>query len=287
MMDVEAQIAESFERLYPVPFVTADWDDVLDRARPEWTSRIALFAPIAVRRRVGLVAGLAVLLGGAVLAAGMLGKSPDVLERAQAALDPNGRILHIVDRWGDGPGAVRGEAWQLPDGSLDHVIYRSASGALGADCVISETQTRCWNPTLNVIDLYQHWPPEPGYPRGEYLRYGSDWPASLRRALGSGYARLLGETKFDGRSVFAVLLGVSGRDGSPQFQDGVSDTLYVDRETYLPVAEHMPAGDWTRYFDTFEFLPDTAGNRKAVELPAKADAPVIVHPVGEYPPEGK
>jgi hypothetical protein len=87
--------------------------------------------------------------------------------------------------------------------------------------------------------------------------------------------------------VLAVLLAVEGRDGKPQFEDGVSDTLYLHPKTYLPVAERMPAGDWTRYFDTFEFLPDTAENRKAVELPASADATVVVHPVGEYPPEGK
>jgi len=113
MMDVEAQVAESFERLYPVPFVTADWDDVLERAKQGRRSRIGLFTPRTIRRRVGLVAGLAVVPGGAMLAAGMLGKSPPVLERARAALDPNGRILHIVARWGDGPGAVRGEAWRI------------------------------------------------------------------------------------------------------------------------------------------------------------------------------
>jgi hypothetical protein len=43
----------------------------------------------------------------------------------------------------------------------------------------------------------------------------------------------------------------------------------------------------TRYYDTFEFLPNTAENRKAIELPSPADAKIIVHPVGEYPPEGK
>jgi hypothetical protein len=287
-MDVETEITESFERLYPVPVVTADWGDVLDRARPRLSSRIAiLFPPMTMRRRLGLLGAIAVVIGAALLAGSMFGKRTGVLERAQAALDPNGRILHIVDSWGDGPGARRGEEWFLPDGSLDHVVYRSASGAVGADCVISETQTRCWNPALDVIDVYQHLPPERGYPRGEYLRYGSDWPASLRRALGSGYARLRGETTFDGSAVLAVLLAVEGRDGKPQFEDGVSDTLYLDPKTYLPVAEHMPAGDWTRYFDTFEFLPDTAENRRAVELPASADATVVVHPVGEYPPEGK
>ena len=153
--------------------------------------------------------------------------------------------------------------------------------------MISETQTRCWNPALNVIDVYQHWPHEPGLPSGQHVQYGADWPESVRRALSSGYARLLGKTTFCGRDVFAVLLAVPGRAGPPEFREGVSHTLYLDRETYLPVAERMPEALSTRYFDTFEFLPNTAENRKTVELPAPVDARVIVHPVGEYPPEEK
>jgi hypothetical protein len=49
----------------------------------------------------------------------------------------------------------------------------------------------------------------------------------------------------------------------------------------------MPAGSWTRYFDTFEFLPDTADNRQAVELAAPADARVVVHPNEYGPPESR
>jgi hypothetical protein len=97
--------------------------------------------------------------------------------------------------------------------------------------VFSETEARCWNAELDVIDVYQFPPPEPGYPQGEHVRYGSDWPASLRRALGSGYARTLGRKTFEGRAVYAVLLAVPGRPGPPQFQEGVSDTLYLDRKT--------------------------------------------------------
>ena len=284
MIDVKPKIAESFERLYPVPVVSEDWDDVLDRARPRRKHRIWLQAATALRRRLAVVAGLAAVIGAGLLAISLVGESPGVLERAQAALDPNGRILHIVDRWGDD---VVGEAWMLPDGSFDHVVYRHASGAPGGnDCVISETQTRCWDPKLNVIDVYRHWPPERGLPRGDYLRYGSDWPEGLRKALGGGYARLVGEATFCGRAVFAVLLAVPGKAGPPIFREGVSDTLYLDRKTYLPVAELMPDDSFIRYFDTFEFLPDTAENRKAVELGAPADAKVVVHPVGEDPPEG-
>ena len=32
MTDVELDVADSFERVFPIPTVVADWDDVLDRA---------------------------------------------------------------------------------------------------------------------------------------------------------------------------------------------------------------------------------------------------------------
>ena len=287
MIDVNAQIVESFGRLYPIPIVASDWDDVLDRARTRPKHRIRPFALMTMRRRLALVCALAGAIGVALLTVSVLGESPGVLDRAQAALDPNGRILHIVDSWGDGDTATLGETWMLPDGSLDHVVYRPASGAFGADCVISETQTRCWNPKLNVIDVYQHWPPDPGLPTSQHMQYGSDWPGSLRKALASGYARLLGKSTFRARPVFAVLLAVPGHDGPPEFREGISHTLYLDHTTYLPVAERMPEDSSTRYFDTFEFLPNTAENRKLIDLPAPADAKLVIHPVGEYPPEGK
>lgn len=287
MNDFETWIAESLRRVHPLPPVTTDWDDVLERARVRRRYRTGPIAPTRIARKLMLalalaVAGVAVLLTGSPFRS-----SPGVLERAAAALETDSRILHIVDRWGDGPDTADGESWQLPDGSLDHVIYRSPSGAAAADCVISATQTRCWNRMQNVVDVYRHRPPDPGYPREFGVSYGSDWPGSLQKSLASGNARLLGQATFDGKDVYAMLLAVEGPDRSPRFVNGVSDTLYVDRQTYLPVAEYMPGDGSTRYFDTFEFLPDTAENRKAVELSAPADAEVVVHPVGEYPPDGK
>jgi hypothetical protein len=283
MIEVERLIADSFARLYPDPPVTADWDTVLDRARAGPKRRARLLARMTIRRRLVLVGGLAGAIGAALLASTMLSDSYGVLQRAQAALDPNGRVLHIVSRWGDDHPTLE-ESWYLPDGSLAHVVYRSFSGAFGADCVISETQTRCWNPALNVIDVYQHSPPEPGIEALPEFRL--DQPESLSRAMAAGYARLLGKTTYDGRAVFAVRLAVTGSN-PPVFSEAASHTVYLDRKTYLPVAERMPEGSWTRHFDTFEFLPDTAENRNAIELPAPADATVVVHPVGEYPPEGK
>ena len=84
-----------------------------------------------------------------------------------------------------------------------------------------------------------------------------------------------------------LLAATTTHSPPPEFIEGISETLYLDPETYLPVAEVMPDSGFTRYFDTYEFLPDTPENRRAIALPARPDAKVVVHPVGEYPPEGK
>ena len=52
MTDVELDVADSFERVFPVPTVVADWDDVLDRAgRKEWNSHSAALALAGRRHR--------------------------------------------------------------------------------------------------------------------------------------------------------------------------------------------------------------------------------------------
>jgi hypothetical protein len=284
--DFEPWIAESLARVHPLPPVTADWDDVLERARVR-RYRTGPIAPTRIPRKLMLafalaVAGVAVLLTGSPF-----DSSPAVLERAAAALESDGQILHVVARSVDGSGTTYVESWQLPDGSLDHVISRTDWNGMGANCVISATQTRCWNRQQNVVDVCQNRPPDPGYPRDYGVSTGSDFRGSLQRGLASGNARLLGQTTFDGKAVYAVLLAVEGRDGRPQFVDGLSNTLYVDRQTYLPVAEYAPTDLSTRYFDTFQFLPDTAENRKAVELAAPADAEVVRHGVIVCPPGGE
>jgi hypothetical protein len=288
MTHVDPVVAESLERVFPVPAVIWDWDDVLERARAGKRRRSRVRPPRSVVWRVAVVGAAAVAVATAALVAGTLTGRPRVLERAQAALDPNGRILHIVSRQVDDRTTLL-EAWALPDGSLDHVVIRSGTGAFGADCVGSQTQARCWNPRLNVIDVYRYPPPEPGFPRDE-PQFRLDEPETLGRALGSGYARLLGDTTFAGRPVVAVLLAVwvgTGNGEVLKLERRVSPTVYLDRKTYYPVALRDPDGWSTVYYETFEFLPNTAENRALVELPASKDARVVVHPVGEYPPEGK
>jgi hypothetical protein len=88
MMDVESEITESFERLYPVPVVTADWGAVLDRARPRPRSRTALlFPPMTMRRRVGLVVGVAVVIGVALLAGSMSKRTVMRIRRSRCRWD--------------------------------------------------------------------------------------------------------------------------------------------------------------------------------------------------------
>jgi hypothetical protein len=285
MTELELQITDSFSRVYPVPAVTADWDSVLRgacrrRRRPR-------LAPMTVRRRLVLALALALVIAAALSVSTIFTSSPRVLDRAQAqaALDPKGRILHIVSRWVDDRVTLE-ESWALPDGSLWHVVSRYQGQRFGSDCVTSEDETRCWNPALSVVDVWRHRPSDPGLPADNSFRYGANWPQGASRALSAGYARLLGDTSFCGKDVYAVSLAIPGPAGPPQFGEA-SHTIYLDRETYLPVAEQMPESRTMRYFDTFEFLPDTAANREAIELPSASDARVVVHPVGVYPPEEK
>ncbi len=76
MIDLKAQVVESFERLYPIPMVAPEWDDVLDRARTRPNHRFRPFALMTMRRRLALVGALAGAIGVALLAVGVLGESP-------------------------------------------------------------------------------------------------------------------------------------------------------------------------------------------------------------------
>ena len=51
MTDLELDVADSFERIFPVPTVIADWDDVRDRAeahRPDSGSRLPSRRVVAI-----------------------------------------------------------------------------------------------------------------------------------------------------------------------------------------------------------------------------------------------
>jgi hypothetical protein len=141
----------------------------------------------------------------------------------------------------------------------------------------------------NVIDVYRYHPEavSKGKQYADIPQFRIDRPESLSPALGSGFAQLIGETEIEGRNVYAVLLAVprleADGSASPQFLEGTSPILYVDRETYIPVAEQFPDAGSTTYYETFEFLPDDAAHRELLRLSAPANAKVVVRPVGEGP----
>ena len=73
MTDLELEVADSFERIFPVPTVTADWDDVLERAEARrrdggtrWPSRrvVAIAAMVVL---AGLLVAPAVAIGDHLL----------------------------------------------------------------------------------------------------------------------------------------------------------------------------------------------------------------------------
>jgi Tol biopolymer transport system component len=100
MTDLELDVAHSFERIFPVPTVIADWDDVRDRAeahRPDSGSRlpsrrvIAIAAMIAV---AGLLVAPALAIGNHLLEL-IYGKSRSG-DVQTPAWSPDGRKLAFV-----------------------------------------------------------------------------------------------------------------------------------------------------------------------------------------------
>jgi Tol biopolymer transport system component len=91
MTDVELDVADSFERVFPVPTVVADWDDVLDRAgarsatptRPPSRWRVVAIAA-AIIAAVALLATPALGIGDRLLS--LIQSKPDPARRAGSCL---------------------------------------------------------------------------------------------------------------------------------------------------------------------------------------------------------
>ena len=110
MTDVELEVADSFERVFPVPTVVADWDDVLDRAgarsgtptRPPSRWRVVAIAA-AIVAGTALLATPALGLGDRLLSLIQSGRAP--LDVQAPAWSRDGRTIVFVS-WRDGNGEV-------------------------------------------------------------------------------------------------------------------------------------------------------------------------------------
>jgi TolB protein len=108
MTDVELKVADSFERVFPVPTVVADWDDVLDRAgarsgtptRPPSRWRLVAIAA-AIVAGAALLATPAFGIGDRLLS--LIQSKPTPIDVQAPAWSPDGRtIVFVSGRDGNG-----------------------------------------------------------------------------------------------------------------------------------------------------------------------------------------
>jgi hypothetical protein len=272
--DRDAAVLEVLERLTPrLPHYPHDWEDVLERARPGRSRRVAPRRRLAVAIAV-LATAVAVALGLTTPwthAPGIIDKH--IVARAEAALTlPAGTVLHM--KWEDAEAGNSTtstfEIWLGHDGRFHGFV---TDGATGQRVEIGGTedlrQSVEYDPRTNAIGN--------GLVNGMSYSIGDD-VAVLRRELAKGMAIADGEATIDGQRVARIRLDSTGLDCKP-----VVDYLFVDPKTFYPVEYRVTVfasrGSTTphvtyaraplvRRFRTFERLPATPANRRLTSITA-------------------
>ena len=266
MIDVESQVAESFERLFPSPDVVADWNDVLRRSTPHagsdkqrrWGMLPRQWRP---RRRLLLLGmAFAVAAAAALTLASPWRGGPSILDRAAAAIAPPGpdQILyasvaaHTSVPCSSSLSRMRKNGWldlskarQLPrcpeksraavwlDGAPPHrfrvVSVDREEGRLESGGTVGGRNGLSYHPG-DVLDPVAY-----AYP---ISLSDLDPVGFVRAALASGRARLEGTATIRGKNVTRI------RVTARRFGRDVTDALYfVDANTDRPVRIVFPAAD--------------------------------------------
>lgn len=226
--------------------VAAPTDDARRHARDRLAHAMSPTGRRAVRhpRRAPRLA-----LGGAVAVAAVAGGlalvrpwggGPDIVARAAAALSlPDGQIVHMK-RWGsptNGDSATVGpvEWWSTTSAPFNgRVAFSNRPGGPTHELEGTPFQPEWgYDEATNTIRRVTR--------RQETPAGAISSPVDLllsvpRQLLEQGRARNAGATEIDGRPVYKLVTDDDVVTGSPP---GVTHelVLYVDRETYLPVAE--------------------------------------------------
>jgi Tol biopolymer transport system component len=235
MTDVELEVADSFERIFPVPDPTADWDDVLQRAEGRRGHRGARLGREQVARltkgrhrgRVVVLAAASLIV--AVASASAFGTVRDLLfgERRTAsagapAWSPDGRRIAFVTvacaQWCNGP--LEAHVMNA-DGGGQRNLSREW-GLEGAPASIFSAGFPVWSPDWRRVAFVQE--------RGVYRRYpvhGRYSDIYVMNADGSGRRRLTQSPQNDGDPVWSP---DGGRLAFVRIRGGRADIYVVNAD---------------------------------------------------------
>ena len=247
------------------------------------------------RPRALALAGALALAAVAVALAPSLRASPDVVARAAAALNDPDTILHLksVDAGGNTM-----EVWQADGGREERWIYRGGTDKAVESMTDFKTKTALSYSAQNdelITHTEPDWFNDKAHPYGSLADGGpsdhviDDLALLLDRArAGDGNVHLVGETAVRGIAVYELRVdytmevidlpatgAVGDPAGLPTHEEQLHRTVYISRDSYLPVriVEHIPAPNTRAGFIEpvtdyliAQRLPRTPGNERLLQL---------------------
>lgn len=263
------------------------------------------------RRRLGLAASLCAAAASIVVVAALPLGGPagaQIAGRAHAALSAPRSILHYravqsdvfgapVQSRGDEPPLVT-ESWRTSDGRYSRWRSYDQRGRIDWEVASGPTERRFYSSDKPAEIEVQRVDPtlgEPPRPASGPEAFDQDYAAALRAGLEDRMGvSLEGEADLRGRAAYRLRFE-QRREGArtdPFGQRPATVTLFLDRETYLPIEERReyhdrgvveqeggitpfsPISSTVRY-PVFERLPRTARTERLLEMTPRPGARVV------------